>query len=104
MHHSFTFIAVQTCLILLQSALPETLPPGWLSVIANGGIGIIMFVVWYFTFTKFFSRQDEYLSKLLEILKQDNEYKQLLAGILTRVESKLDQALYQRNNSRKEPV
>lgn len=65
-------------------------------VIANGGISVILFAIWYFTFKKSDERYQETIKKIdetyktmLEILKQDSEYKQLLAGHLAEIKTEL---------------
>lgn len=72
------------------AAATEAITPEWLPVISNGGIGIIIFVIWYFTFRGMMGQQQGLMQSLLDLVKQDAEYKSLLSGILTRVESKVD--------------
>lgn len=67
-----------------------------LEVITNGGITAILFVIWYYTFKKSDERYQETIQKIdntyktmLEILKQDSEYKQLLAGYLAEIKTEL---------------
>lgn len=66
------------------------------TIVANGGISAILFAIWYFTFKKSDERYQETIKKIdetyktmLEILKQDSEYKQLLAGHLAEIKTEL---------------
>ncbi|MCU7494758.1 MAG: hypothetical protein HF314_12045 [Ignavibacteria bacterium] len=86
MSFPFSFLFILPSFILQA----ESITPDWLPVIANGGIGIIMFVVWYFTFKGMMGQLQSFIQSLLELVKQDAEYKSLLSGILTRLESKVD--------------
>lgn len=67
-----------------------------LQVIGQGGLSIIIFVIWYFTFTRAnktaseaFRKHEELSAALLQLLKDEQEYKTMLAGILMRLEEKL---------------
>lgn len=67
-----------------------------LQVLGQGGLSIIIFVIWFFTFKR--SQQEakdasDKLTRLNEILiqlmKDEQEYKEHLSGILMRLEVKL---------------
>jgi len=90
------FLAIQP-VILLQTATNTELPANWLAMVMNGGIGVMMFVVWWFTLKtmnsqqqEFQKQQQEFTKSIIEMVKQDNQYKELLAGILSRLEYKID--------------
>lgn len=76
--------------------------------IMQGGIAIVVFIIWYFTFTKSNKQTDAFISQslsqseeafkkltllneqLLQLLKDEQEYKTTLAGILDRISIKLE--------------
>ncbi len=67
-----------------------------LQVIGQGGLSIIIFIIWYFTFTKAnktaseaFRKHEDLSAALLQLLKDEQDYKTMLAGILMRLEEKL---------------
>jgi len=68
----------------------------WQAVV-QGGVAIIIFVIWFFTFIRANAQYDE-LSKrheslsttLIQLLQDEQDYKSHLAGILQRLEQKLD--------------
>ena len=79
-----------------------------LQLIVQGGVAIIVFVIWYFTFMKSAKQTDSFLSQslaqskeafdkltrmneqLLLYLKDEQEYKTVLTGIMDRVSAKLE--------------
>lgn len=66
------------------------LTPDLLKVLANGGIAIIIFVIWYVTFKTSNKQYIELVDRLFKMIEQDIKYKELLIGILTRLETKID--------------
>lgn len=67
-----------------------------LQIVGQGGLSIIIFVIWYFTFKQglketkaAFDIHRGLSENLLQLLKDEQEYKIMLAGILTRLEEKL---------------
>lgn len=69
-----------------------------LQIIGQGGVSIIVFVIWYFTFTRAnkaaseaFRKHEELSAALLQLLKDEQEYKIHLVGVLSRLELKLEQ-------------
>lgn len=56
---------------------------------SQGSVAIIFFLAWWYT-EKQYRRITE---KIFEVLEKDRQYKELLVGILTRMEAKLDIAL-----------
>jgi hypothetical protein len=67
-----------------------------LQVVSQGGLALVIFVIWYFTFSKAnvtskeaFDKHAQLSESLLQILKDEQEYKTLLTGILSRLEMKL---------------
>lgn len=72
-----------------------------LQVIGQGGLSIIIFVIWYFTFTRAnktaseaFRKHEELSATLLQLLKDEQEYKIHLVGVLSRLELKLEQPVH----------
>ena len=76
------------------------LDPELLTLIGNGSIALIVFVMWYLSF-KQLNRQQEKISKqnqeniqrMFVMIEQDIKYKEALTGILTRLETKIDVSL-----------
>jgi len=73
----------------------EELKPVW-SILGQGGLSVIIFIVWYITFTKInttlseaFRKHEELSGRLLTLLESEQEYKSQLVGILTRLEIEL---------------
>ncbi len=67
-----------------------------ISLIGQGGLSIIIFVVWYITFTRINSTLTEAFSKhqdlsrtLLHLLENEQDYKGQLISVLTRLELEL---------------
>ena len=74
----------------------------------QGGVAIIVFIIWYFTFTKSNKQSEEFMrhslsqskeafdkhgllnEKLLEYLKDEQDYKITLTGLLDRMSIKLE--------------
>lgn len=68
-----------------------------LKIIVEGGLGIAMFVVWIKTFTEMikttkeaFDKHQELSRTLVQLLKDEQEYKTMLTGILDRMSIKLE--------------
>lgn len=75
-----------------------------LQILSQVGLALIIFVIWYFTFkslTQFLKDSNEVTAEafkkhttlsesLIQLLKDEQEYKTLLTGILTRFEGKLN--------------
>ncbi len=75
----------------LRSVLPI------LQIISQGGLAVVIFVIWYFTFTQSnkitkeaFDKHRELSEHLIQLLKDEQDYKLQLSGILDRVSVKLD--------------
>jgi len=66
------------------------LTPDLLKVIANGGISIIIFIIWFVTYKTQTKQYTETVERLFKQIEQDLKYKELLIGILTRLETKID--------------
>lgn len=66
------------------------LTPDLLKVLANGGIAIIIFVIWYVTYKTQSKDYAALVERLFKQVEQDLKYKELLIGILTRLETKMD--------------
>lgn len=76
--------------------------------VMQGGIAIVVFIIWYFTFTKSNKQTDAFIlqslaqsaeafdkltklnEQLLQYLKDEQEYKTTLTGILDRISIKLE--------------
>lgn len=76
--------------------------------VMQGGIAIVVFIIWYFTFTKSNKQTDAFITQslaqsaeafakitklneqLLQYLKDEQEYKTTLTGILDRISIKLE--------------
>lgn len=77
-----------------MAELKEVLPI--LQIISQGGLALVIFVIWYFTFKKSnetakeaFDKHAKLSESLIQLLKDEQEYKTMLAGILMRLEEKL---------------
>lgn len=66
------------------------LTPDLLKVLANGGISIIVFVIWFVTYKTQSKQYTDLVERLFKQIEQDLKYKELLIGILTRLETKFD--------------
>lgn len=73
----------------------EELKPVW-SILSQGGLSVIIFIVWYITFTKInntlaeeYRKHEELSGRLLTLLEAEQEYKSQLVGVLTRLEIEL---------------
>lgn len=66
------------------------LTPDLLKIIANGGIAVVVFVIWYVTYKTSNQQYVELIDRLFKMIEQDLKYKELLIGILTRLETKID--------------
>ncbi|QKJ99921.1 MAG: hypothetical protein HND40_10295 [Ignavibacteriota bacterium] len=66
------------------------LTPDLLKVLANGGISIIIFVIWFVTYKTQSKQYTDLVERLFKQIEQDLKYKELLIGILTRLETKVD--------------
>lgn len=67
--------------------------PELIKLMANGGLSVMVFVIWVFTFKELKSQNKvhrSHVEKLYQMIEQDLKYKELLTGILTRLETKLD--------------
>jgi hypothetical protein len=62
----------------------------WLSILANGGISLIIFVIWYVTFKTINKQYIDLVERLFKQIEQDLQYKELLTGIMTKLETKID--------------
>lgn len=60
-----------------------------LQIAGQGGMNAVVLIIWYFTFTRWSKSSDEMYKNLMQVIKDDQEYKTMLAGILMRVEEKL---------------
>jgi hypothetical protein len=66
------------------------LTPEILKILANGGISLIVLVIWYITFKTTNKQYQDVVERLFKQIEQDIKYKELLIGILTRLETKID--------------
>lgn len=66
------------------------LTPEILKILANGGISVIVLVIWYITFKTINKQNQDVVERLFRQIEQDLKYKELLIGILTRLETKID--------------
>ncbi|WP_337871614.1 hypothetical protein [Ignavibacterium sp.] len=66
------------------------LSPDLLKIIANGGISVIIFVIWFVTYKTQTKQYVDLVERLFKQVEQDLKYKELLIGILTRLETKID--------------
>lgn len=66
------------------------LSPEILKILANGGISLIVLVIWYITFKTTNKQYQDVVERLFNQIEQDIKYKELLIGILTRLETKID--------------
>ena len=68
----------------------ELISPEILKLIANGGVGIVLFVIWLITFTRAVKIYLETIEKLFKLLEEDAKQKEHLSVIMSRLEMKLD--------------
>ncbi|MCL4492532.1 MAG: hypothetical protein M1510_11670 [Nitrospirae bacterium] len=68
-----------------------------LQIISQGGLALVIFVIWYFTFKRLneilkeaFEKHARLSEALLQQIKEDQEYKLQLASIFDRILVKLD--------------
>lgn len=66
------------------------LSPDILKILANGGLSIIIFVIWFVTYKTQSKNYTDLVERLFKQIEQDLKYKELLVGILTRLETKID--------------
>lgn len=66
------------------------LTPEVLKILANGGISLVVLVIWYITFRTSSKQYQDLVERLFNQIEQDIKYKELLIGILTRLETKID--------------
>ncbi len=96
----------------------EYLNEAILKLLLQGGMGIVVFVIWYITFinaqkqykdfvsqqlqmmemhnkqiTEHNKQQMELASKMLRLVEDDVKYKEILTGLLARIDLKLDMAM-----------
>ncbi|HOV99277.1 MAG TPA: hypothetical protein PK595_06875 [Bacteroidota bacterium] len=71
----------------------ETLTPELLKALSQGGVTILIFVIWFITYKTLSKQYVDQVNKLQEQIQEDLKYKELLTGILTRLETKLDIAI-----------
>lgn len=64
--------------------------PDLLKVLANGGLSVIIFVIWFVTYKTQTKQYTDLVERLFNQIEQDLKYKELLIGILTRLETKID--------------
>lgn len=67
-----------------------------LKILANGGLSLIVFVIWYVTYKTQSASYTDLVERLFKQIEQDLKYKELLIGILTRLETKMD--IHERRN------
>lgn len=82
-----------------MSEVKELLPI--LQIISQGGLALVIFVIWYFTFKKSnetakeaFDKHADLSGSLIQLLKDEQEYKIHLVGVLSRIEIKLEQPVH----------
>ena len=68
-----------------------------IKLVVEGGLGAAMFVVWLKTFTEMIKTTKEAFDKhrvlsetLIQLLKDEQEYKTILTGIMDRISIKLE--------------
>lgn len=70
--------------------MTELLSPELIKLMVNGGVTAVVFIIWYISFTRITRQNQEAMDHLIEVLHEDIKYKELLTGMLSRVELKLD--------------
>lgn len=70
-----------------------------LKVLANGGTSAVVFIIWFITQKTMNKQYSEHVERLYKHIEEDIKYKELLVGILSRLESKIDIAINRRNPS-----
>lgn len=82
-----------------MNELKEVIPV--LQLASQGGLAMVILVIWYHTFKKSNETTKEAFDKyavlseaLIQLLKDEQEYKAHLVGVLTRLEVKLAQPVH----------
>ncbi len=70
--------------------------PSILQILSQAGLALVIFVIWYITFVQIkrdmhttIEKYEEMNKELIQLLKEEQEYKSMLAGIMMRLEEKL---------------
>lgn len=66
------------------------LTPDLINLLANGGVATIVFIIWFVTYKTQNKQYTDLVERLFKQIEQDLKYKELLIGILTRLETKID--------------
>ena len=68
-----------------------------LQYIGNGGLAIVIFIIWYITYRQSSRQVQEMLElhsqieqRMIRAIEEDQQWKEILAGILSRLEVKLE--------------
>ncbi|MBV6510650.1 MAG: hypothetical protein HRU80_16465 [Ignavibacteriales bacterium] len=70
--------------------MTEILSPELIKLVVNGGVTAVIFIIWYISFTRITRQNQEAMDHLIRLLHEDIKYKEILTGLLNRVELKLD--------------
>ncbi len=68
----------------------ELISPDIIKLIANGSIGIVLFVIWLITFTRAVKIYHDTIEKLFRVMEDEAKQKEQLTVVLSRLEMKLD--------------
>lgn len=74
-----------------------------LKILADGGISLLVFIIWFFTFkemTKQSRQNSQHIERLYHLVEQDAKYKEILTGILTKLEKEIINFTVQNRNSK----
>lgn len=70
--------------------MTELLSPELIKLVVNGGVTAVVFIIWYISFTRITRQNQEAMDHLIKVLHEDIKYKEILTGLLNRVELKVD--------------
>ncbi|MCC6550053.1 MAG: hypothetical protein IT279_08295 [Ignavibacteriaceae bacterium] len=70
--------------------MAELLSPELIKLVVNGGVTAVIFIIWYISFTRITRQNQEAMDHLIKLLHEDIKYKEILTGLLNRVELKVD--------------
>lgn len=70
--------------------MTELLSPELIKLVVNGGVTAVVFIIWYISFTRITRQNQEAMDHLIKVLHEDIKYKEILTGLLNRLELKVD--------------
>lgn len=110
----FVLSIINHAIISILAVQMQQIQPELVNLIGQGFISAIVLIIWFYTFKQstrqmedanarfeqLATQNNDTLERLFEYMKNDNEYKGLLTGILSRLEVKLDLAIKREERER----